>query len=157
VLFKANGLYTYKALTAGRNFNLLALACLATTVVIIDGPLLQRASTVRLTSAEVSVDLDVAITPELPSYWTGVVDSTYMPKFATLNLQLHLLPIYYDWVDNAPMRGEINNCPPRSTCRAVVLAPALQLDHCLTELNHQNFSLPMSASDLEKYEEGCDV
>jgi hypothetical protein len=30
---QAYGLYTYKALTAGRHFNLLALACLAATVV----------------------------------------------------------------------------------------------------------------------------
>ena len=41
-------LYAYRAVLAGRHFNLLALACLCATLVAIDGPLLQRASTVHL-------------------------------------------------------------------------------------------------------------
>jgi hypothetical protein len=31
------GMYTHKALTAGRSFNLLCLACLAATLVVMDG------------------------------------------------------------------------------------------------------------------------
>ena len=42
------GLHIYKAAVAGRRFYILALACICATVVAIDGPLLQRASTVRL-------------------------------------------------------------------------------------------------------------
>jgi hypothetical protein len=35
------GLHVYKAICAGRNFSLVALACIFSTLVIIDGPLLQ--------------------------------------------------------------------------------------------------------------------
>ena len=34
--------YVYRAIISGRNFNLLALACICATVVAVDGPLLQR-------------------------------------------------------------------------------------------------------------------
>lgn len=34
--------YVYKAIISGRNFNLLALACICTTFVAVDGPFLQR-------------------------------------------------------------------------------------------------------------------
>ena len=60
------------AITSGRHLGLLGLACIFSTIVVIDGPLLQRASTVMSAPKEPSpVPLDVTIAPELPTDWSG--------------------------------------------------------------------------------------
>ena len=65
------GLFLYKAVVSGRHFNALALSCICATLVAMDGPLLQRASSVRLEVPQTSIELSVSITPEIPAYFTG--------------------------------------------------------------------------------------
>ena len=55
-----------KCLRAGRFVGLLNIASLATALVLIDGPLLQRASTVRLTTLSTNTHLNISLSPELP-------------------------------------------------------------------------------------------
>lgn len=50
---------------AGKHFNALALACICATFVAMDGPLLQRASTVRQRVPTDPQLLDVKILPEV--------------------------------------------------------------------------------------------
>ncbi|KAK3698987.1 hypothetical protein LTR37_016678 [Vermiconidia calcicola] len=66
-----NGLFLYKAVASGRHFNALALACLCGTLVAVDGPLLQRAVSVKSKVTPNPVSLGVSITPEIPSYFSG--------------------------------------------------------------------------------------
>ncbi len=95
-LFGSYGFHVYKAITAGRHFSLLALGCICATLVrlslqldrllalastyrnrhdvvgiqvAIDGPLLQRASSVRLVVPTHSVNLHVLLTPEVLRYF----------------------------------------------------------------------------------------
>jgi hypothetical protein len=56
---------------SGRNFNLVALASVATTLVVIDQPLIQRASTVISIQYEHPVNVTVRIAPEIPLGYTG--------------------------------------------------------------------------------------
>ena len=138
---------------AGRNFNLLALACICVTFVAIDGPLLQKSSTVRLGLSKQAITLNVSITPEMPAYWSGVAQYTYMPELELQDFQSHFLPIYYDYGSSVPMRDAITGCP--GTCTATVRGPALAVDQCVSSLRYRNFSQPMSKAQLRKFEDGC--
>lgn len=67
----ANGLWA--SLTAGRHFNLMALACLIAACSPINGPLLQRASTVTTEDLQNLKPIKIRIAPEIPADYTGVV------------------------------------------------------------------------------------
>lgn len=77
------GTIIWGALTAGKRTNLLALACLISTLVAVDGPLLQQSS--KVVSMPIPEDEGTAVTltfelsPELPSYYTGIVNFTALP------------------------------------------------------------------------------
>ena len=58
------------ALFYGR-LSLLTAACIATSFAIIDGPLLQKASTVRSATMTNDVTLNLKLLPEVPSGWSG--------------------------------------------------------------------------------------
>ncbi|KAK5168607.1 uncharacterized protein LTR77_005916 [Saxophila tyrrhenica] len=149
------GLYTYKALTAGRHFNLLAFACIAATFVVMDGPLLQRASTVHLSTVDHTFNLSVSITPEIPAYWTGTVGFYLMPLVESLQFQNHFLPVYYEFGAGAPMRGAIVGCPSQSTCRALVRGPALAVDNCTSVSEPRDFKSLMSKTQAKDFAQGC--
>jgi hypothetical protein len=149
------GLYMYKALTAGRHFNLLALACLTATFVVMDGPLLQRASTVHLGTSDRAFNLSVSITPEIPAYWTGWVQFFMMPYVEGQQVQAQFLPVYSDTAADRPMKGGISGCPPHSTCRAVVRAPALEVLNCTSVIKPRDYLAHPSKAQAESFGKGC--
>lgn len=59
----------------GRGFNLVALATITAQIVIIDGPLLQRASHVVVVPRSVMVNVTAPIAQELPYGYTGYADN----------------------------------------------------------------------------------
>ncbi|KAE9377308.1 hypothetical protein N431DRAFT_331034 [Stipitochalara longipes BDJ] len=61
----------WSALLSGKNFNLVALASVATTLVVIDQPLIQRASTVVPSNHLHPVQVVAQIAPEIPWGYTG--------------------------------------------------------------------------------------
>lgn len=50
---------------------IIGLACLFSSVILVDGPLLQRASTVSTTQNPINQTLQVLMAPELPHGWSG--------------------------------------------------------------------------------------
>lgn len=62
----------WAASTSGRHFNMVALASIMAALAPINGPLLQRASTVTTQSIQRETALKVSIAPELPFGFTGV-------------------------------------------------------------------------------------
>lgn len=61
----------WSALFSGRNFNMVALASVATTLVVIDQPLIQRASTIVPVHRYHPVHVVAQIAPEIPWGYTG--------------------------------------------------------------------------------------
>ncbi|KUJ22926.1 uncharacterized protein LY89DRAFT_314228 [Mollisia scopiformis] len=59
------------ALGAGRNFNLVSLASLAATFIVIDQPLIQRASTIVPAQFSRLTNVTATIAPEIPYGYTG--------------------------------------------------------------------------------------
>ena len=128
------GLYVYKAICSGRNCSLLAVACICATVVVMDGPLLQRASSVRSIMPDSPISLTVTITPELPSYFTGLARYEFgvSNKTDAMQFRNEFVPIFQEHISNAPMEGAITGC--KGKCELTVLAPALTVDHCTSTL-----------------------
>lgn len=100
---------------------------------------MQRASTIRPGFPKNSYNLDVAITPEIPAYWTGAVNFLYMPTAQALDFQPHFTPVYYEWAAQAPLHAQISGCPKNQVCQAVVRGPALAVDYCTYDVEHKNF------------------
>lgn len=121
-------------MTAGKNFNALALGCVCTTLVAMDGPLLQRASSVQQVVPQEPGKLDVAILPELPAHSTGTVDYSFMPVQEPLMYSNRFWPIYEAYQHDWPISGAISGCD--GTCIAIVWAPALALDYCVSHEEH---------------------
>lgn len=59
------------ALASGRRIGLLGLACIVSTIVVVDGPLLQRSSTVVTVPSHTSIAIKIGIAPEMPQEWAG--------------------------------------------------------------------------------------
>lgn len=71
----ASGNYFFAALSSGRAFNLAALACVAVSLTPINGPLLQRASSVTSATHSLPVALKILMAQEVPYGYTGMITS----------------------------------------------------------------------------------
>ncbi len=137
------------ALAAGRAMGLLGLATIFSTIVVFDGPLLQRASSVESASMlGVEKTLNVTIAPQIPTNWTGGWGIVQPPVVAVFNetqpsssgsVSNAIQPsmdegpftnTVNDWMEQRPMSGFIKGCPGQ--CRATVTAPALSVESCTT-------------------------
>ena len=97
-----------------------------------------------------------SITPELPSYWTGIA-GFYAADGNTQELQPWFLPVYYDYVASKPLSGAITGCPSDETCKATVKAPALVVDRSTSKLTYRNFRNITAPAELKLWEKGCQV
>ncbi len=138
-----NGLFLYKAVASGRRFNVLALACLCGTLVAMDGPLLQRASSVRSEIPLQPVTLEISINPEVPSYWTGWSMFQAFPNMG-LDFTTDFLPVLREYNARMPISG-VAGCS--GTCTGTVRAPALAVDSCQTMLHHTNYTEPLAENE----------
>jgi len=88
----------------GRHVSILTLACIAVSFVIIDGPLLQRASTVVAAETTKTVMLDLRLPAELPSAFSG----------AYLNHEFGYTPLSYktctDFTQGVPVPLNATEC-----------------------------------------------
>ena len=131
---------------------ILGLACVFSTLVAVDGPLLQKATHVK--SAQIAgspIALNVSILPEIPSNfdsgYTQYDDTSYRSSYLfnetipigsngtapnNLNLQIYgwWIGVQASWLRNVPISGAIHGCPAGSECSANVRAPALAVTSC---------------------------
>lgn len=128
----AFGLHVWKALAAGRHFNVLAIACIRATLVVTDGPLLQRASSMHSEIPKESVVLSVAFTHEIPSYWIGFTTYDLGRKVGAFDAEMEFFPVLKGFLSQEPMKNSIVGC--RGKCSATVRAPALAVDHCSSKV-----------------------
>lgn len=160
------------ALTSGRQMGLIGLACILSTLVAIDGPLLQRAT--HVVSAPIvgqTVRLNVTMAAEIPQYYTGEwMPSQEMGRGLHWDFQFNkTIPtangsapnmIYADtkdklspyisrkWLTDEPLVDVMRGC--HGLCRGKLIAPALAPTSCETHLLPVNYSVPVSQKDLDK-------
>lgn len=87
-----------RAIFHSRHISLLNIACLAGSFVIIDGPLLQRASTVVPATQSANVTLNLPLPAELPTGFSGgwknhILEETYVAADVFMDY-LHRDPIH---------------------------------------------------------------
>ena len=129
-------------MTAGKATNLPGIACIASTTVAVEGPLLQRAS--RVVSVPITntfIPLNVTLTPELPAGFTGfwTVQNRTFDYFGdqiptgngtTSNdicstTATAFNAVTQNFTKGPPLIGFSSGCP--GSCRAKVRAPALSI------------------------------
>ncbi|KAJ9614090.1 hypothetical protein H2200_002226 [Cladophialophora chaetospira] len=77
-----------EALLSGRRINILAVACVSATIAQVNGPLLQRASKVVIETVNTTATVNLRLTSELPTGYTGAISgrardvALFMPDYA---------------------------------------------------------------------------
>ena len=149
---------------------LLGLACIVSTLVVVDGPLLQRSSTISTgIPSSKPVDLKLTMVPQLPrGYSGGWINSsvlgytegwsksfnTTMPSGNGGTVSNKVVPgsngplalVSSAFFQNKPMLGMLSGCAGK--CNATLLAPALAQTACSTRSLAVNYSTPGDFSDL---------
>jgi hypothetical protein len=131
------------ALCAGRKISRVAFASIVATLVIIDGPLVQRASTVIAKTISSNLQIHIPIAEQLPRGFTGVV---WEPDLLSLdqNLALHQV------IKNDRLRVPINSIAAaaagcKGLCRGTVRAAGL-VTECSSTVYNYDFSKSTEAN-----------
>ncbi|KAE8453901.1 hypothetical protein EG329_007677 [Mollisiaceae sp. DMI_Dod_QoI] len=116
----AHGDSIWAALFSGRRFNVIALGSIAVTVLVIDQPLIQRASSVVTVPKRFPVNVTASIAPEIPwgftAYETGRGETSWLmtqPMTAAFN----------DFNSQTPIQSGFSGCT--DTCKGYVEAGGL--------------------------------
>ena len=148
----------WKSLLSPRSINWMLLPCLASIIVAIDGPILQRASTVVSAQIQSSpVNLQVAISPQIPRGYSGYYEYSQIPESWTVSTGIsndymiavgqHVTKAQQGWTSSASSAGLIEGCPGK-TCKAKIRAPALDITSCTQSTYESNF---LGLSPREKF------
>ncbi|KAK5170631.1 uncharacterized protein LTR77_005220 [Saxophila tyrrhenica] len=99
-------------------------ATLLVVVMIVDGALLQRASSVKATTLAEDVRLSILLTPELAHGFSGqeVANGMATSDEATR--------VFNDFMDEAPMMTNFTGCHQGSKCTGTIRAPGVTASHC---------------------------
>ncbi|OJD40615.1 uncharacterized protein BKCO1_1000600 [Diplodia corticola] len=120
---------------AGRKFNLIALASILTSVVVVDGPLIQRSSSVTTTQASRNTTLSVQLEPgPLPIGFSGFT-STHA---TTINFYTNRFSqIVKDYTARSDIRLNYSGC--MGVCDTTVEAPGFDVN-CIRGSRPYNYS-----------------
>ena len=111
-----NGNSLWAALTAGRKFNLVALACIVTSVAPVNGPLLQRASTIATQSQVSQPILKMNLAPEIPQGFSGYISGRALEvSLFTANFT----PTVQDFTNRATITTTATGCEGMCNAKAI--------------------------------------
>ena len=120
------GMSIWASLTAGRNTNFVAIASILVSGAIIDGPLLQRASSVRQRTIQSSVPIMASIAPQLPKGYTAVIQG--LSEYPSI-LNIPFVEVMQDYTNRIPITTGFEGCD--GDCSLVVRAAGLAVN-CVT-------------------------
>ncbi|GAD93707.1 hypothetical protein NECHADRAFT_75613 [Paecilomyces variotii No. 5] len=124
----------WKSITAMRSFNTVAFACLAMGLVVIDGPLVQRAlqTSARQVSHRTNFSVSFSQAP-FPDGYSGV----YMTRSPSVSaLKSRFIPVVREYVQRSPIVLPVTTC--RSKCRGSVVGPGFDYD---CQRKHESYSI----------------
>lgn len=128
----------WAAATAGRSFNLPALACVFVALAPINGPLLQRASGVSVKSVSSINDIQLPVAPEIPFGWTGYVTGR---MYAVSLLTTNFTPVAQSFYFQRPIDISRTGC--NGICSAKVMGAGFAAN-CSSSTTPYNLILPLS-------------
>lgn len=117
----------WQTLVNWKRFGYAPAACIATTLLLLDGPLIQRALTVRETVPTQSFDITLHLAPELPTGAGGIVHPN-----GNWDASVSESEIFQQWLHKQPIRANASGCA--GICQATIEAPGLTRDSegCMT-------------------------
>lgn len=119
--FYANSIWA--AITSGRHFNRVALAYILVALVVIDGPILQRSSTITSLVINRPGNFSVAVTDDL----IGIPTGYYMGRSKSIDtLSSNFTNILRAYNNRDPIRVRSEGC--RGVCRGEIIAPGFDVD-----------------------------
>lgn len=163
-----SGTHLLGAIASGPKMGILGLACIFSTLVSVDGPLLQKATTI--VSAPIinhPVPLNVTLSPELPFLFSGGYVETngtmnrWAQEFNTSipasygsvpNNLVSIVNPYVDqeigkpWLKRTPLNGIVRGCP--GECNVKVKAPAFAVVSCRTHEVSTDWNQPWGSYAL---------
>lgn len=133
----------WSAVLAGRQFNPIALSCIAVTIIVIDQPLIQRAVGVVSVQRTSTVEISVAIAPEIPWGYTGFQDGRdYMEGGMTQPM----ISVMTDYNSKSLIKPPMSEC--RGNCTGFIEAGGLAAQ-CNSSTSPRGY--PYSSSTMFKY------
>lgn len=124
----------------GRHLNLLTVASIVVALVVVDGPLLQRSSSVKSAHTKYNIVQNMTISPELPTGFSGTLYPSSGQQLAP-----EINAIVREYGADIPIRST-SHC--EGSCVMKVHAPGLQSRDCVTkrwELNESTLVDPNSS------------
>ncbi|MCJ1340724.1 hypothetical protein MMC09_006020 [Bachmanniomyces sp. S44760] len=111
------------AIMSGRHFNVIALACIVTAIVPINGPLLQRASHVTTGTVISTNNIQLSLAPAVPRGFTGYSSGR---SYAVSLLTSNFTPIANDYYSQAQINMTNTGC--QGTCSGRVSGVGLAIN-----------------------------
>ncbi|KAG0650828.1 hypothetical protein D0Z07_2842 [Hyphodiscus hymeniophilus] len=110
----------WSALAAGRHFNFISLGSIAATLIVIDQPLIQRASTIVSTPRTYLANITANIAPEIPYGYTG-----YQPARSSAQqvMTQPMIAAFNDYNTQAPITTGFDGC--KDSCEGFIEAGGL--------------------------------
>ena len=164
-----SGTTFFGAFVAGRHMGLIGMACIFSTIVAIDGPLLQKAT--RVVNARITdhpLKLNVSMSPEIPRGYSGGWQRANLSQFHFSSEFNRTMPtanghignnilLYYrtdiegtewnrPWLKDETVPGVVQGC--ESVCTATIRAPALTPTECTMSEMAVNYSVPFSLKTM---------
>lgn len=134
----ALGSYFFAALSFGRAFNLVALACIAVSLTPINGPLIQRASSVTTAVHSSPVALNIPMAQEVPYGYTGMITSR---SSSASILTADFTFVVFGFNKNIPQNLSDSGCLGR--CSGILKAAGYAIN-----FNSSTYSFDLSAAAL---------
>ncbi|KAK3635935.1 hypothetical protein LTR56_014473 [Elasticomyces elasticus] len=100
-------------------------ATIVVALMIIDGPLLQRATTVDVVTSTKNATLALNLSPEVPNGFSGY------GLYNTLNTSSSAISVSVDWKNRAPIHLDVQPC--NGTCTAKAIGPGVALSNCSSQ------------------------
>ncbi|KAK4504395.1 hypothetical protein PRZ48_005311 [Zasmidium cellare] len=111
------------------HFSILTATSMCALVILVDGILLQSATTTVQRSLRMPVKLHAVLPPEIPNNFTGLAAKLDLQNdFLSTAMNENFAPVWRDWVARDPIPSPVEDCP--GTCLTTVQAPAFSLTSC---------------------------
>ncbi|KAK5689818.1 hypothetical protein LTR97_012577 [Elasticomyces elasticus] len=114
------------AISQGRNTSLVAIAAILVALMIVDGPLLQRSSTVVVATQSNMMTVNFTLTPEVPKGLSGLW------QFQNIIISNAAIQVGQDFTLKSPIALAVNP-PCLGLCAAKLLGPGVVKTNCSTK------------------------
>jgi hypothetical protein len=128
-------------------FNIVSLAKLAVSLIAIDQPLIQRASSVVSRHPSEGIQVTAPIAPEIPYGYTGVPYGQ-APTLNNISMSVPMLNAFNAYTQRRPITHTFTGCRDTDTCTGVVQAGGFAADCSTSDYSSDPYSIISTTATL---------